>query len=246
MSRSLRRGTLAATALAFSIVTLAACGAGNDAQTLAIKPDNAATSVADGQIKIQNALVITQPLDEKTKTAGKGDAVVAVTVFNNGKQPQTLDAIKLGDSTAQVKLTSGKAQGAKPGPLTVPAGGSVIIGGKDNASAVIANGSEAEGPQLGKAQPVTFSFSETGDVTLKAFVVPSVGHFEGFGPDKLPATPPATTAPTGAPTGTPASGAPGGTPSGSATGTPDKKDPKKDPKDPKNQPSGSATTGAAN
>ncbi|CAM5607197.1 hypothetical protein GCM10010329_17030 [Streptomyces spiroverticillatus] len=245
MSRSLRRGTLAATALAFSIVSLAACGAGNDAQTLAIKPDNAAISVDNGKIKIQNALVITQPLDEKTKKAGKGDAVVAATVFNNGDKPQTLDAIKLDGSSATVKLTSGKAEGAKTGPITVPAGGSVVIGGKDNASAVVPSGSESESPLLGKAQPVTFSFSETGDVTLKAFVVPSTGHFEGFGPDKLPATPAPTGSPTGSPSGTPASGAPGGTPTGAASGTPAKQDPKKDAKkDEKNTPSGAATTGA--
>ena len=45
MSSSLRRGTLAATALALSVPTLTACGAGNDAQTLEIKPDTAATRV---------------------------------------------------------------------------------------------------------------------------------------------------------------------------------------------------------
>ncbi len=239
MSRSLRRGTLAATALAFSIVSLAACGAGNDAQTLQVKPDNAAISVDNGQIKIQNALVITQPLDEKTKKAGKGDAVVSATVFNGGDKPQTLDSVKLGDSAAQVKLTSGKAEGGKSGPITVPAGGSVIIGGKDNASAVVANGSEAESPQLGKAQPVTFSFSETGDVTLKAFVVPAVGHFEGFGPDKAPAVPAGNSSPTGSPSGTPASGAPSGTPTGSPSGTPAKNGAAKN-----TPPANGATTGA--
>ena len=43
VSRSLRRGALAAAAIVFSIASLAACGAGNDAQTLEVKPDNAAT-----------------------------------------------------------------------------------------------------------------------------------------------------------------------------------------------------------
>ncbi|MFB7505704.1 DUF461 domain-containing protein, partial [Streptomyces broussonetiae] len=59
MSSSLRRGALAASAIVFSIASLAACGAGNDSQTLEIKPDNAATKV--GNIKVQNALIITQP-----------------------------------------------------------------------------------------------------------------------------------------------------------------------------------------
>ena len=59
MSSSLRRGALAASAIVFSIASLAACGAGGDAQTLEIKPDNAATKVGD--LKVQNALIITQP-----------------------------------------------------------------------------------------------------------------------------------------------------------------------------------------
>lgn len=73
MSSSLRRGALAAAAIAFSIASLAACGAGHNAQTLEIKPDNAATSVGD--IKVQNAVVITQPDLEST-----GPAVVSAMV----------------------------------------------------------------------------------------------------------------------------------------------------------------------
>ncbi|WP_433546918.1 DUF461 domain-containing protein [Streptomyces sp. CA-294286] len=209
--RSLRRGALAATALAFSIASLAACGAGNDAQTLTVKPDNAAISVDNGKIKIQNAVVITQPRDkDKGNAVGEGPAVVSATVFNDGTEPQTLDAIKLGSPSADVKLTPAKGG---TGKITVPAGGSVIIGGKGNVSAVVENGRESA--QNGNAQPVTFSFSETGDVTLRAFVVPARDHFEGFGPDKVPATP------TGTPTGTPGTptGTPGSTP-GSQTGSP--------------------------
>lgn len=225
MSRSLRRGTLAATALAFSIASLAACGAGNDAQTLAIKPDNAATSVDNGKIKLQNVTVITQPREEaKGHAVGEGPAVVAATVFNNGDQPQTLDEIKLGGSAATVKLTPAKGS---TGKITVPAGGSVVIGGKDNASAVVENGREAA--QNGNAQPVTFSFSETGAVTLRAFVVPAVGHFEGYGPEKVPAAPTgspkapgATGTPTAPATGATGSATPGATgkPAKNASGTP--------------------------
>ncbi|MEV0502066.1 DUF461 domain-containing protein, partial [Streptomyces spectabilis] len=86
MSRSLRRGALAATALAISLASLTACGAGNNAQTIEIKPDNAATAVGD--IKIQNAMIITQPDREST-----GPAVVAATVFNNGRTDQVLESV---------------------------------------------------------------------------------------------------------------------------------------------------------
>lgn len=109
MSSSLRRGALAAAALAFSIASLAAC-AGNNAQTLEVKPDNAATSVGD--IKIQNAVVITQPDLEAT-----GPAAISATVFNNGDTAQTLDSITVADSgkTAEIKPAEGS------GKLTIPA-----------------------------------------------------------------------------------------------------------------------------
>ncbi|MER7623468.1 DUF461 domain-containing protein [Streptomyces sp. NPDC126503] len=179
MSRSLRRGALAATAIVFSIAALSACGAGNDAQTLGVRPDNAAVSVDD--VKIQNAVVITQP------TPGvKGPAVVSATVFNNGGQDQTLDAITLPGTTATVKLKP--AEGT--GPVTVPAGGSVVIGGEGNATAVIENGTEAA--KNGDAQKVVFKLSKTGDVALEAFVVRGSGYYKGFGPSEVPAPPSAT------------------------------------------------------
>ena len=202
MSSSLRRGALAAAALAFSITSLAACAAGNDAQTLQIKPDNAATSV--GAIKIQNALVITQPDLEST-----GPAAISATLFNSGKTAQTLDAIKVDDTDQTAELKA-----AKGGSLTIPAGGRLIIGGKDNASAVLSSSREAV--RDGNAQKITFTFSETGDVSLRAFVVPAESYFEGWGPTEVPAAPETTSSPTGTPTGTPNAGAEA-TPSGGAS-----------------------------
>ncbi|MGW4867077.1 DUF461 domain-containing protein [Streptomyces chartreusis] len=200
MSSSLRRGALAAAALAFSITSLAACAAGNDAQTLQIKPDNAATSV--GAIKIQNALVITQPDLEST-----GPAAISATLFNSGKTAQTLDAIKVDDTDKTAELKA-----AKGGSLTIPAGGRLIIGGKDNASAVLSSSRKAV--RDGNAQKITFTFSETGDVSLRAFVVPAESYFEGWGPTEVPAAPETTSSPTGTPTGTPNAGA---TPTGDAS-----------------------------
>ncbi|MFF3845929.1 copper chaperone PCu(A)C [Streptomyces sp. NPDC002328] len=176
MSSSLRRGALAASALAFSIATLAACGAGNDSQTLEIKPDNAATSVGD--IKLQNVVVITQPDPEST-----GPAAVSATVFNGGDTAQTLDSITVDGAGESVEIKPAKGEGK----LTVPAGGSVVIGGKDNASATLPGGSEAI--RDGDAQKVTFTFSETGEVSLQAFVVPAESYFAEWGPSDIPAAP---------------------------------------------------------
>lgn len=226
MSRSLRRGAIAATAIAFSLASLAACGAGNNAQTHEIKPDNAATAVGD--IKIQNAMVITQPDLKST-----GPAVIAATIFNNGSTDQTLDEIAVNGTGKKAKITPAKDDKAskRGGPLTIPAGGSVVIGGKDNASAVLSSSREAV--KDGNAQPVTFAFSKTGDVKMKTFVVPAESYFKKWGPEEVPKTP--GSQPSASASGEPAEGASdaateGATEGGSAN--------------PSNEPSGSAS-GAA-
>ncbi|MXM67559.1 copper chaperone PCu(A)C [Streptomyces sp. HUCO-GS316] len=181
MSSSLRRGALAASAIAFSIAPLSACAAGSNAQTLEVKPDNAATTVGD--IKIQNAVVITQP-----DAASTGPAVVSATLFNTGTSDQTLDAISVeGDGSAEITPAEGK------GKLTIPAGGYVVLGGKGNASAALADPGEEVAD--GNAQKVTFTFSRTGDVSLQAFVVPAESYFSTWGPTEIPGTPAAGSSP---------------------------------------------------
>ncbi|MCD9143033.1 DUF461 domain-containing protein [Streptomyces albireticuli] len=200
MSSSLRRGTLAASALVLSIASLTACAAGNSAQTLEVKPDNAATSVGD--IKLQNINVITQPDLKAT-----GPAVITGTLFNNGREDQTLEKITLaGKSGATVKLTPAGGSGK----LVVPAGRSIVLGGKGNASAVLPNGREAI--KDGEQQKLTFDFSETGDVNIGAFVVPATSYFKEWGPE---APAPAQSGKAGDKPGKPS-----GTPSGKPSGTP--------------------------
>ncbi|CAL9543651.1 DUF461 domain-containing protein [Streptomyces sp. enrichment culture] len=222
MSSSLRRGALAAAAIAFSIASLAACGAGHNAQTLEIKPDNAATSVGD--IKIQNAVVITQPDLEST-----GPAVVSATLFNGGDKDQTLESVTVAgtDKSAELKPAKGEK-----GDVTVPAGGSLVLGGKDNAAAVLPSSREAI--RDGNAQKITFTFSETGAVSLRAFVVPAESYFSEWGPSETPAAPGASAQPSGEASaqtsgepsdgessGTPADGETNGTGTGESTGETD-------------------------
>ncbi|MFF5566208.1 DUF461 domain-containing protein [Streptomyces sp. NPDC012623] len=189
MSRSLRRGALAATALVFSLASLTACGAGTNAQTLGVKPDSAATSVGD--ITIQNATVVTQP-----QANSQGPAALTGTVFNKGKKAQTLDSVKLPGTDATVKLVAAKGSG----PIEIPSLGSVQLGGRGNASAVIDKGREAT--KDGDAQQVVFSFSETGEVGLRALVYPSDGYFKDVGPS-AGATPSAGTSAKPGSTGSP-------------------------------------------
>ncbi|MER5771617.1 DUF461 domain-containing protein [Streptomyces sp. NPDC001985] len=201
---SLRRGALAVTAVALSFTALTACGAGNNAQSLGIKPDTAEATV--DTISVQNANVITQPAKGDT-----GPAVVSATVFNTGTKDQTIESITLAGGAGAVKLTPAKGSGA----VTVPAQGSIVIGGKDNASAVIDNGTPLTG-NIGGVQETVFRFSETGDVTLKAFVMASTGDgFQDFGPSSLPSPPAERATPSGEPSGTPA-----GSPSAPGSGAP--------------------------
>ncbi|MFF6908365.1 DUF461 domain-containing protein [Streptomyces sp. NPDC012389] len=208
MSRSLRHGALAATAIAFSIVSLSACAAGNNAETLKIRPDNAATSV--GTIKVQNVNVITQ-----AETEAEGPAVVAATLFNDGTETEVLESITLPGTDVRVKLQPAKGNG----PVEIPAGGRVVLGGEGNASAVIEEGREAT--QDGNVQQVVFKLSRTGDVGLGANVVPATGYFKDFGPSGQPE------APARKPSGTPSAGGsetpatPSGETSESPAGTPE-------------------------
>ncbi|MFF1278750.1 DUF461 domain-containing protein [Streptomyces marokkonensis] len=203
MSSSLRRGALAAAAIAFSIASLSACAAGNNAQTLQIQPDNAATTVGD--IKVQNAIVVTQPDLEST-----GPAVVAATLFNEGSTDQTLESVTLPGTGKTAELSP-----AEGGSLTVPAGGSLVLGGEGNASAVLPSSREAV--RDGNAQQVTFTFSETGDVNLRAIVYPAESFFEGWGPSEVPAAPGASTEPSAESSGEPGEGGTGETPGDTET-----------------------------
>ncbi|MEE1845049.1 DUF461 domain-containing protein [Streptomyces sp. NPDC007076] len=205
MSRSLRHGALAATAIVFSIASLTACGAGNDAATLKVRPDTAATTIGD--ISVQNANVITQP-----EHSAEGPAVVSATLFNSGTKPQTLEAVTLPGSSASVQLHAAKGAGA----VVVPAGGRVVLGGKGNASAVIENSREAA--RAGNVQPVVFKFSSTGEVPLGAFVVPATSYFTGFGPSTLPVAPKKSPGATPSGSATSTTGTQGGTPSESESG----------------------------
>jgi hypothetical protein len=170
VSSSLRRGALAAAAIALPLASLAACGAGNDAQTLQVKPDSAATTVGD--IEIQNAVVLTK--------GGADTAMVSARVFNNGSVKQSLESLTVGSQQAKLLAADGGQT------LIVPAGGSILIGGKDNPSATVPNSSEAA--EDGDFLKVTFTFSDTGAVSVPAHVQPAGGYLSPYGPSATPSS----------------------------------------------------------
>ncbi|MDK1472434.1 DUF461 domain-containing protein [Streptomyces sp. 549] len=169
MSSHLRRGVVAATVIALSTASLAGCGAGRNAQTSGVNPDNAAITV--GSIKIQNVNIV-------TSEDGDGPAAVSARIFNDGTEDETLESVKVTGAGGEVELKP-----AKDGDLTVPAGGSLMLGGPNNASAFLADTGDVTD---GNAQPIVFELSETGAVELRATVVPARGGYSDYGP-----TPPA-------------------------------------------------------
>jgi hypothetical protein len=176
-SSSLRRGVTAAAVIALPLAALAACGAGNNAETNEVHPDNAATQVED--IKVQNVNVI-------LPAEGEGPAGITARLFNNGPRDQTLQAIRLPGTGDTVELDAGG--------IVVPAGGDVALGGEGNPAAVIAS---PAGIRLGDAQHVVFDMSQTGGITLYARVVNDSGQFEhyeewGPTPEPTPTIPPVT------------------------------------------------------
>jgi hypothetical protein len=179
VSRSLRRGVTAAFAIVLPIAALAACGAGNDAETGRVRLDNASAEVDD--IKVQNVNVILPDESE-------GPAGVSARLFNDGDRDQTLEAIRLPGTGEPVALTPAEGESR----IVVPAGGGVSLGGEGNPSAVIEAPQEG-GVRLGNAQRLVFDLSRTGDITLHARVVGDTGAFEEY----------AEYAPTPTPTETP-------------------------------------------
>ncbi|MTE19679.1 DUF461 domain-containing protein [Streptomyces sp. TRM43335] len=170
MSSSLRRGALAASAIALSIASLTACGAGPNAQSLNINPDNASAQVDD--LKVQNVNVITSQEDG-------GSASVSARVFNEGSEDETLESITVDGREVELSPAQGREE------LTVPAGGSLVLGGEGNAAALIDDPSAAD-INNGEAQPLVFEFSSTGRVELRATVVPAEGTLAQFGPSGSP------------------------------------------------------------
>jgi hypothetical protein len=204
---SFRRGALAAV-LALSLAPLAAaCAAGNDAQTLEVKPDSASSSTGD--VKVQNAFVLTDPT---------GPASVTARVFNNGSSDQTLQSIAVaGTVNATLKAADGSPT------ITVPAHGSLLIGGKGNASATIDAGGESL--RNGDVQQTTFTFSQSGALSLPVNVLPAVSYYQPYGPSSTPSTltplPTGTATPTTTPNqpATPSTPTTPASPKGTATPT---------------------------
>ncbi|UCM88776.1 DUF461 domain-containing protein [Streptomyces marincola] len=165
MSSSLRRG-VAAAFFAFSAVGATACGAGVNAETGQVNPDNASAAVDD--IDVQNVNLVLPEGPE-------GPGGISARLFNSGSQDQTLDAVVLTDGGAPLELVPAEGESS----LVVPARGSLALGGEGNAAALLSDPAAAD-VALGNAQGLSFVLSEAGEITLSARVVGDTNGFEYY------------------------------------------------------------------
>jgi copper(I)-binding protein len=172
VSRSLRRGAVAAVILATAPI-LAACSAGSSAATLQVKPDSAATSIVKGDsaLKLNGIVVVTD-------AAGNAPANVSVNIANNGSADDTLTAVTV----------DGGSQATLSGAATIPAGGSLLLSGPDQVSATVPTLNEKPGQNA----VITFTFANAGSVTVQALVNAGTGQYASYAP-VAPTTAPAVT-----------------------------------------------------
>jgi hypothetical protein len=209
VSSSRRRGALAATALAAACaLTLTACGAGNNATTLKVHADSAGAQVGDIKVRAVNII---------TTQNGEGPVGVSARIFNQGRKAEKLQAVRIKGVTGRVRLSPPKGENS----LTVPAHGVLALGGEGHASATVPDPGTVS---AGEMQRITFVLSRTGEVSLRAAVVPAdQDDYADYGPSSVPSP---SGIPTGdpsprpsAPTGSPTAGAETTAPAGGATAT---------------------------
>ncbi|MFJ9519625.1 DUF461 domain-containing protein [Kitasatospora sp. NPDC101801] len=206
MSRSLRRGAIAAIALA-AILPLSACAAGNSPDTLQIKPDNAATSIGD-TLKLNNIVVVTA---DGASSEHAGPAQLTVNISNTGSSAETLQSITVGEGAT---ATFADAKGAALSEIVIPAGSAVLIGGEGQPVAKVASAKL----EVGGFAPAAFSFAKAGKVATEAQVHSAKGMYEDFGPTANPSASPSAAASASASASAGASGS--ATPSAGASTSP--------------------------
>ena len=192
MSRSLRRGAVAALIIATAPI-LTACATGDSAASLKVKPDSAATSISNGasQLKLNGIVVITRP-------DGSAPASVNVNIANNGSAADTLTGVTVNGAPAVLS-----------GDTTIPSLGSLRLGTPGQPQATV----QTLDATPGQNTTVAFTFATAGSVQVQALITPGVGEYAAYAP-----TPSPTPTPVLVPSGTPSAN-PSATSTATATGT---------------------------
>ena len=172
MSRSLRRGAVAALIIATAPV-LAACSAGDGAATLQVKPNAAATSI--GSTLKLNGINIVAAAD------GSSEANVVANIANNSATTaETLTSVSVNGTPATLS-----------GPAVIPPLGSLLLSSPKQVSAQVTGLAQTPGQNTS----VTFTFAVNGTVTVQALVNPGTGQFAAYAPASATPAPVLSTSP---------------------------------------------------
>ena len=155
---------------------------------MGVRPDNASITVGD--IKIQN-------FNRVTSMEEDGPVGISARLFNQSDRDQTLAAIRIPGVKGTVRLAPAEGKEDEPDSFVVPAHGTLALGGEGNPSAQI-EGGQTTGIADGNAQRVVFDLSSTGEIELRATVVPATGTYQDRGPTSAPEESPAPSTSPGA------------------------------------------------
>jgi hypothetical protein len=166
-SRRSRAGLATAAVVAVVAPLAAACGAGFNSAALDVKPNAGAGSA--GAVKVNNVWVIVDP------TTGNAEVIGAVA--NTGTTAESVTGVQVGDTGAQIRLPSGPIVDADN--YSIDAGQSVSFGEQNQPVIAVAAASLTPG----KLTPVSFSFGDSGSVTVTAQIQSDAGLWAGYDPN---------------------------------------------------------------
>jgi copper(I)-binding protein len=162
VNRGLRAAAMAA--LLLSPIALAACSAGQVAQT-ATQEQNLGSSADVGQLHLR---ALELPYPTGGEYAGGADARLLAAIASDAAADDTLVSIE-GDAFDSVEIVDPSASptaGTGPGSagLTIPAGSTLFIGNGNGPSVTLIGLSHPVG--VGQYVDVTFTFEQAGAVTV--------------------------------------------------------------------------------
>lgn len=181
------RAGLATAAVLLTVAPLAAaCGAGFDAASTQVKPDSGHGAL--GTLKVNNVWVIVDPNTNNAEVIGA--------VSNTGSTDVSWPDVQVGGAPAQI-VAGGASGSAAAGGSGAPAQGAAHTIGAGQTAYFGQPGQpqiefSAAGLTLGDLTRVTFSFGDTGTVTIPAQIEPNTGEFADYNPNPASASPSAS------------------------------------------------------
>jgi hypothetical protein len=188
VGRRLHRGALPAALLLALGAGVTGCGAGTNAQSYLIDPDNAEATV--GNMLVRNLVMV--------KTEEAPAAGISGTFLNQGSTPDVLETIQIDPGQDAAGGQAGSIS-ISPG-LEVPAFSAVSVGAGNSPPLVVPN---AEELHVGTFVTMTLTFREAGVIELQVPLEDAVEYYATIVPTAA-ATPAGTGTPGPGATGTPA------------------------------------------